>query len=193
VSAGNRIERRLPVWGRCNQRTDFRSLIIAFILRTHLQTWLRYTILVYFCLERLETKNMFISDCPTKKQSHNLPMEAQGERGCIAPTHSRPRPCMGVSGQRHVPAALYPPLKYRVTHCTGDWVGPRAGLDTEVRGNISCLCPRSNLDRQVVQSVARHYTDWDTTVLLHYLTIHFSLLCGRLYFVDTHSGPWRLF
>jgi hypothetical protein len=25
------------------------------------------------------------------------------------------------------------------THCTGGWVGPRAGLDTEVRGKI--LCP----------------------------------------------------
>jgi hypothetical protein len=26
------------------------------------------------------------------------------------------------------------------THCTGGWVGPRAGLDTEARGKI--LCPR---------------------------------------------------
>jgi hypothetical protein len=33
------------------------------------------------------------------------------------------------------------------THCTGGWVGPRAGLDTEARGTI--LCPRreSNPDR----------------------------------------------
>jgi hypothetical protein len=29
-------------------------------------------------------------------------------RGGIAPTHSRPRHYMGVSGQRHTPAALYP-------------------------------------------------------------------------------------
>jgi hypothetical protein len=48
------------------------------------------------------------------------------------------------------------------THCTGGWVGPRAGLDTEVRGKIICLCRRSNLDRPLVQSVARHYTDWAT-------------------------------
>jgi hypothetical protein len=27
----------------------------------------------------------------------------------------------------------------------------------------SCLCQRSNLDRPVVQSVVRHYTDWPTT------------------------------
>jgi hypothetical protein len=26
------------------------------------------------------------------------------------------------------------------THCTGGWVGPRAGLDIEVRVKILCLC-----------------------------------------------------
>jgi hypothetical protein len=46
------------------------------------------------------------------------------------------------------------------THCTGGWVGPRAGLDTEVRGKI--IFPRrgSNPDRPVVQPVDRHYTAW---------------------------------
>jgi len=34
----------------------------------------------------------------------------------------------GVSGQRHAPAALYP-RERPGTHCTGGWVGPRAGLD----------------------------------------------------------------
>jgi hypothetical protein len=44
------------------------------------------------------------------------------------------------------------------THCTGGWVSPRAGLDTEAIGKI--LCPRrgSNPDRPVVQPVVRHYT-----------------------------------
>jgi hypothetical protein len=42
------------------------------------------------------------------KQSHNTHMEAQEGRGCTAPTHSRPRHKMEVSGQRHAPAALYP-------------------------------------------------------------------------------------
>jgi hypothetical protein len=44
------------------------------------------------------------------------------------------------------------------THCTGGWVGPRAGMDTEDRGKI--LYPRrgSNPDRPVVQPVVRHYT-----------------------------------
>jgi hypothetical protein len=81
-------------------------------------------------------------------------MEALGGRGGIAPTHSRPRHYMGVSGQHHAPAALLPPG----THCTGGWVGLRARLDTEDRGKI--LCPRreSNPYRPVVQPVVRHYT-----------------------------------
>ena len=33
-----------------------------------------------------------------------------------------------MSGQQHVPAALYPRQRPR-THFTGGWVGPRAGLD----------------------------------------------------------------
>jgi hypothetical protein len=69
---------------------------------------------------------------------------------------------MGVSGQRHAPATLYPPERTPGTHCTGGWVGPRAGLDTEVRGKLSRLCRGSNLDRPVVEPVARHYTDWAT-------------------------------
>jgi hypothetical protein len=49
-------------------------------------------------------------------------METQAGRGCIAPTHSRPRDKMAVSGQRHAPAALYPRGKDHCTHCTGGWV-----------------------------------------------------------------------
>jgi hypothetical protein len=36
-------------------------------------------------------------------------------------------------------------------------VGPRAGLDTEDRGEILCPCRGSNPDRPVVQPVVRHY------------------------------------
>jgi hypothetical protein len=41
----------------------------------------------------------------------------------------------GVNGQRHARAALY---RERTpgTRCTEGWVGPGAGLDTEVRGRI---------------------------------------------------------
>jgi hypothetical protein len=54
---------------------------------------------------------------------------------------------MGVSGQRHAPAALYPRERTPGTYCTGDWVGPRAGLDAQARRKILCLCRRSNPDR----------------------------------------------
>jgi hypothetical protein len=42
---------------------------------------------------------------------------------------------MGVSGQPHAQAALYPRGKNPHTHWIGGWVGPRAGLDTDARGN----------------------------------------------------------
>jgi hypothetical protein len=54
-----------------------------------------------------------------------------------------------VSGQRHAQAVLYPREKTPGTHCTGGWVGLRAGLDTEDRGKILCLCWGSNPGRPV--------------------------------------------
>jgi hypothetical protein len=56
--------------------------------------------------------------------------------------------------------ALPPGERTPGTHCTGGWVGPRAGLDKECRGKILCLCRGSNPDRPVVQPVVRHYTAW---------------------------------
>jgi hypothetical protein len=61
--------------------------------------------------------------------------------GGIAPTHACPGHQMGVSGQRHAPAALYPRERNPGTHCTGGWVGPRTGLDTETRGKILSPLP----------------------------------------------------
>jgi hypothetical protein len=69
---------------------------------------------------------------------------------------------MGVSGQRHAPAAFSPRERNAGTHCTGGWVGPKAGLDTEDRGKILYPCRGSNLDRPLVQSIARHHTAWAT-------------------------------
>jgi len=51
--------------------------------------------------------NNSVKSSPTKHLCRH------GERGCIAPTHSRPRHQMEVSGQRHAPAALYPREKDR--------------------------------------------------------------------------------
>ena len=60
---------------------------------------------------------------------------------------------MGVSGQRHAPAAL-PAGKRPGTHCLGGWVASRSGMD---------WCRKSRLppgfDPRIVQPVARRYTD----------------------------------
>jgi hypothetical protein len=54
---------------------------------------------------------------------------------------------MGVSGQHHAPAGFRPEERTPGTHCTGGWVGPRAGLDAESRGKILCLCLLPELPR----------------------------------------------
>jgi hypothetical protein len=77
---------------------------------------------------------------------------------------------MGVSGQRHAPAALLPP---------GKGVGPRAGLDTEVRWKILCPCRGSNPDRPVVQPVVRHYTAWALHGAISQTSIIFILAAVR--------------
>jgi hypothetical protein len=83
-------------------------------------------------------------------------MEALGGRGDIAPNHSRPRHSMGVSGQRHAPAALLPPGKGPSVPIVQEagWVG----LDTEDREKNPFPRRGSNPDRPVVQPVVRHYT-----------------------------------
>jgi hypothetical protein len=63
---------------------------------------------------------------------------------------------MGVSGQRHAPAALYPRGKDPRTHCSGGWVGPRAGLDTEARGKI--LSPLPGIEPRSAGRPARSQT-----------------------------------
>jgi hypothetical protein len=48
------------------------------------------------------------------------------------------------------------------THCTGGWVGLRAGLDAEARGKILCLCRGSNPGRPVCSQSLYwlSYTAW---------------------------------
>jgi hypothetical protein len=58
---------------------------------------------------------------------------------------------MGVSGQRHAPAAPFTPG----THWIGGWLGLRAGLDAGARKKSSTPVG----DRTpIVQPVVRHYT-----------------------------------
>jgi hypothetical protein len=86
-------------------------------------------------------------------------MEALGGRGRIAPTHSLPRHKMGVSGQRHAPAALLPPGKgHPVPIGQGAGWAPELVWTQRIEKNPLRL-PGSNPDRPVVQLVVRHYTD----------------------------------
>jgi hypothetical protein len=63
----------------------------------------------------------------------------------------RPRHQKGERGQGHASAAFY--LRERPgTDCTGDWVGPTAGLDR-------CGKSRPHRDSIPVQPVASRYTD----------------------------------
>jgi hypothetical protein len=55
---------------------------------------------------------------------------------------------MAVSDQRHAPAALYPGERPPVP-IIQEAVGPTAGLDTEAKEKIVCLCQGSNLGRPV--------------------------------------------
>jgi hypothetical protein len=99
------------------------------------------------CCRLAPTATNFMEDPKINKKGKGVPlhaMEEPGGRGGIAPIHSQPRHKMGVSGQHHAPAALYPQGIGPSTHWTGGWVGPRAGLDTEARRKILCLCRGSN-------------------------------------------------
>jgi hypothetical protein len=67
---------------------------------------------------------------------------------------------MGVSGQRHAPAALLPPGKGPQVP-----IGQEAGWAPEpvwtqrLQVKSSARAGGSNPDRQIVQPVVRHYTD----------------------------------
>ena len=60
----------------------------------------------------------------------------------------------GSEGSRHAPAARYP-WERPGTHCTGGWVGPRAGLDRCGKSR-----PPPGFDPRTVQPVASRYTDY---------------------------------
>jgi hypothetical protein len=63
--------------------------------------------------------------------------------GGIAPSILWPRLWMEVSGQLHAPA-LYPQGRVPGTHWIGDWVGPRAVLDTVSKRKIPSPRRKSN-------------------------------------------------
>jgi hypothetical protein len=84
------------------------------------------------------------------------------------------------------------------TRCTGGWVGPRVGLDTEVGEKILLPCWGSNTDRPVVQSVVRHYTDWATPSPIRKgewtnICLHFECVRAyrQTYLLFLWDGPTR--
>jgi hypothetical protein len=95
-------------------------------------------------------------------------MLAQKGTGSIAPTQSWPQQYMAVGGQRHAHAALYPGERTTGTHCTGGWLGLKAGLDTEATEKILCLCRGLKPGRPVCSqtlywlSYPSSPTSWDT-------------------------------
>jgi hypothetical protein len=70
---------------------------------------------------------------------------------------------MGVNGQHHASAALYPPGKGPPVPIVQEagWA-PEPVWTQRLEEKSFRLCRGSNLDRSVVQSVARHYNDWTT-------------------------------
>jgi hypothetical protein len=64
--------------------------------------------------------------------SINIATQVRRRRGVIPPTYSS-YSCLMAEWSANAPAALYPRERTPGTHCTGGWVGLRAGLDTEVK------------------------------------------------------------
>jgi hypothetical protein len=95
---------------------------------------------------------------------------------------------MGVSGQHHTLAMLYPGERTPGTHWIGGWMGPRAGLDAGARRKILCLCRGSNPDRparnQTLYCLSYHGSSCHTNIHLNHTvcksvskSIYCSLVC----------------
>jgi hypothetical protein len=90
------------------------------------------------------------------KQSLYTPWRRLGERRYSSYSFSTSALDGGEWSASRPGRAFTPGERTPGTHCTGGWVSPRAGLDTEARGKILCPCQGSNPDRPVVQPVVRH-------------------------------------
>jgi hypothetical protein len=114
------------------------------------------------CVAKVRCSIGFIS---AKAKAALHATKALGGRGSIAPTHSRWEWLVSVTPGERTPG----------THCTGDWVGLRAGLDTEARGKI--LSTLSGIEPRSPGRPARSQTlYW----LSYHLFLHSTEL-GRLY------------
>jgi hypothetical protein len=83
---------------------------------------------------------------------------------------------------------LTPGESFPGTHCPGGWVGPRTGLDADVRGKILCLC-RGLLKRQQEQTPRELHTPQKQLKTAKYMfSLYFAL---SVFFVisDQHAKP----
>jgi hypothetical protein len=121
-----------------------------------------------------------ISICKAKKSRYTPWWRLEG-RGGIAPTHSWPRHYMGVSGQRHALAPLWPGERTPGTHCTeGGWVSQSEPVWTQrLEENslplpgIEPQSPGRPLRSQILYWLS-YPSSWDK--YLHPILIHVSLL-----------------
>jgi hypothetical protein len=125
----------------------------------------KYRVYAYHCTYIHKT-NKFIKNC----RSTQTKCSRRGHKQAISwllsfsvKTSIYRAALYGVSGQRHVPAALYPRERNPGTYSTGVWVGRRAAVQSPV-----------------VQSVARHYTDWATRLLILQLQYMKMILDQRI-------------
>jgi hypothetical protein len=89
----------------------------------------------FYLIDKLKAKKL--------KLSHYTPTRQAGARGRggVAPTHFRPRHWIGLVVSVTPRPRFSPGERTFGTHCTGGWVDPRAGLDTEARRKILSPLP----------------------------------------------------
>jgi hypothetical protein len=75
-------------------------------------------------------------------------------------THSLTLALEGGEGSASRPSRFIPRERPPGTHWVGDWVGPRAVLETVVKRKIPSPRRESNPRPPIVQPVAQRYTDW---------------------------------
>ena len=125
--------RGLSVWNKISLLSN------DMLIYIHIYIYIYIYICVYICI--CVRVCVCVCVCVYKVHPWTGHMSHRGSRGIALPFHDHgTRRGWGVSAMPHAPAALYP-RKRPGTHCTGGWVGPRAGLDR---------CRKSRPDRDSI-------------------------------------------
>jgi hypothetical protein len=138
---------------------------------TRLPRWLKHSVLQYD-----------IRPSPDLKQSHNTPMEGEKVYSSYSLTTSA---VDGGEWSASRPGRALPPGKGPTVP-----IGQEAGWAPELvwtqrlQEESFCLCRGSYLDRPIVQSVVRHYSDWATPAPS-------CNLLAKILRVDTQLSIWN--